>query len=100
MMADKKAVPTAKVNRRGEVVCPTCGFKVPVPETHSLVEGTGMCPGGHAFLIDQECVMAFHHFLSKRGSGHSKEMLKNREETPRVAKELQERISEGGIYLP
>jgi len=99
-MSDKKAVPRAKVDKKGWVSCPSCNFKIPVPDTHSLAQGIGVCPNGHPFLVDQECVLTFHHHLSKQGSNHSKEMLKNVEETPRVVKDAQDQVSEGGIVLP
>lgn len=102
-MTDKKAIPTAKVDKQGRVICPTCQFKIPVPETHSLAQGIGVCPNGHRFMIDGECVAAFHHFLSKGRSAaadQSKQMLRNTEDTPKVVKEMQDRISEGGIILP
>ena len=100
-MSDKKLIPRASVNKKGEVVCPTCRFCTPVPETHSLAEGIGVCAScKKRFLVDQECVVAFHHFLGKAGNVHSKEMLKNRDETPKALKDLQDEISEGGIILP
>lgn len=99
-MSDKKAILTAKVDKQGRVVCPVCAFKIPVPETHSLAQGLGACPNRHRFLVNGECVAAFHHFLRKQGSAHSNEMLRNTEETPKLLKELQEGISEGGIILP
>lgn len=100
-MKDRKAIPRATVNKKGEVVCPSCGFRMPVPETHSLAEGIGICAGcKKRFLVDQDCVVAFHYFLGKRGSDHSKEMLKNRDETPAALKDLQDKISDGGIILP
>lgn len=99
-MADKKAVSIASVDKRGRVVCPICKFVIPVPETHALSEGTGMCPNGHAFIIDETCVQAFHYFLTKAGSDSSKQLLKNREDTPKIVKDLQDGISEGGIHLP
>lgn len=92
-----KPVPVAKVSKNGSVVCPTCGFALPVPETHALSVGTGVCPNGHPFLVDSQAVEAFHHFLAKQGSAHSKEMLKNLEETP---KEVRDRMTDGGIILP
>jgi hypothetical protein len=99
-MSDKKAMLTARVDRQGRVVCPVCQFKIPVPETHSLMQGIGICPNGHRFLINGECVAAFHHFLGKQGSRHSKEMLRNTEDTPKLLKDIQDEISEGGIVKP
>jgi hypothetical protein len=103
-MGDKKAVPTATVNKKGEVVCPTCRFATPVPETHSLSQGIGVCPAcKKRFIVDDDCVAAFHHFLAKSISSagrHSKEILRNVEDTPGVVKEIQDQISEGGIIVP
>jgi hypothetical protein len=102
-MSDKKAIPVATCDKEGRVVCPICMFKIPVPETHSLSQGLGVCPNGHRFLIDGECVAAFHHFLRKQRSAagqHSGQMLQNTEDTPKLLKDIQDEISEGGIIKP
>lgn len=99
-MSDKKAIPIATVDRKGRVVCPSCGFRIQVPDAYSLSQGIGVCPNGHRFLIDEECVAAFHHFLGRQGSFHSKEILRNIEDTPKFIREAQDQISEGGIILP
>lgn len=93
----QRPLPIAKVSKQGAVVCPTCGFALPVPETHALSVGTGACPNGHPFLVDDEVVEAFHHFLAKQGSDHSRQLLKNHEEMDR---NLKERLTDGGIVLP
>jgi hypothetical protein len=99
-VGDKKLIPPAKVNKKGDVVCPHCAFKTPVPETHSLSQGIGLCAAcKKRFLVDDECVMAFHHFLSKQGSQHSKDMTKNADETSGAVKEMQDGISEGGLFF-
>ena len=92
-----KPIPIATVDKKGRVICPTCKFKIPVPDTHSLSRGTGKCPMNHDFFVDDTAVEAFHHFLGKQGSRQSKEILKNHEEMP---KELKETLTEGGIVLP
>lgn len=102
-MSDKKAIMVASVDKQGRVICPVCKFKIPVPETHSLAQGIGACPNAHRFIINGECVAAFHHFLRKGRSAaadQSNQMLKNTEDTPKIVEELQEGISEGGIILP
>jgi hypothetical protein len=102
-VSDKKAILTATVDKLGRVVCPTCSFKIPVPVTHALSQGTGMCPNGHPFVIDDECVAGYHHFTGKTVSAEgqqSKVMLKNRGDVPAIVKDMQDQITEGGIILP
>ena len=91
-----KPIPICTVDKKGRVVCPTCGFKTPVPETHALSVGMGKCPMNHDFLVDDVAVEAFHHFLGKSNQ-HSKHLLKNHEE---MVKEIKETLTQGGIILP
>lgn len=102
-MTDKKAILTATVDKQGRVICPVCQFKIPVPETHSLAQGIGACPNAHRFIINGDCVAAFHHFLRKGRSAvaqQSHQILQNTEDTPKLLKDIQDEISEGGIIQP
>jgi hypothetical protein len=90
-------IPTATVDHRGRVVCPVCQVKIPVPVTHSLSAGVGKCPNGHSFFVDDVAVEAFHHFVSKNGIFHSKELLKNHEEIDNDVKRI---ITEGWMFEP
>jgi len=94
-MSDHIPLAICTVNKKGQVVCPTCktGFVVPIDKT--LSRGEAFCHACNTpFYVDDVAVEAFNHFLSKMGSDHSKQLLKDHEEIPR---ELRDDMRKGGI---
>lgn len=86
-------IPVCKVDRHGRVICPKCGVRFRVPPDRTLCRGTAYCMACNApFIVDDAAVEAFNHFLSKQGSDHSRQLLKDHEETPKELKEDMRRI--------
>jgi hypothetical protein len=93
-----RPMPICTVNSKGRVVCPACKGEMPVPETHVLGRGNAICAFCKKdFFVDDEAVLAFHHFLAKQGSVQSKTLEKNFEPTP---KKLTDALIEGGMIDP
>lgn len=101
--------PIAKFNKRGDIVCPTCGFVTPVPDGdpvnpggYYVGRGIGTCPNTsipiHKFFITDDVSYAVNDIISKRDkSGENRRILKNFEETPKDVKPQQEG---GKIIIP
>ena len=101
--------PIAKFNKRGDIVCPTCGFVTPIPDGDAknpkgyyVGRGVGTCPNTsipvHKFFITDDVSYAVNDILSKRdSSGENRRILRNFEETPDAVKPQQEG---GKIIIP
>lgn len=98
-------IPIVKYDKKGRLVCPTCGFVTPIPvdknnEQMYLGRGIGTCPntqyraGPHRFYINDDVAYAVNEILSKTLEGQdNKRILKTFEDLPREIKPEQE----GGI---
>jgi hypothetical protein len=94
--------PIAKYDKRGRLVCPTCGFVTPIPDTHWLGKGIGTCPNTsipiHKFFITDDISYAINDIRAKSDpSGEQKRLIRNFEETPDAVKPQQEG---GKIIIP
>lgn len=94
--------PIAKYDKRGRLVCPTCGFVIPIPDTHWLGRGIGTCPNTsipmHKFFITDDIAYAVNDIRSKSNpDGEQKRLLKNFEATPDAIKPNEEG---GKIIIP
>jgi hypothetical protein len=91
------AIPKAKFDRKGRVVCPTCGDKGEVPKDSWLSVGQMVC-GDHAFFITAKVAVAVNDILSKTREGNwRKDLVKNVDGPPEVTPYREEN---GKIILP
>lgn len=94
--------PQVKYDKRGRLVCPTCGFVIPVPDEYWLGRGIGTCPNTsipmHKFFITDDIAYAVNDIRSKSNpDGEQKRLLKTFEETPDFLKPHKEG---GNIFIP
>jgi hypothetical protein len=96
--------PIAKYDKKGRLVCPTCEFVTPIPDTHWLGRGIGTCPntaysgGPHKFFITDDIAYAINDIRSKSdASGEQKRLIRNFEETPDAVKPKEDG---GKIIIP
>jgi len=97
-MSLEKRIPIAKFDRKGRIVCPTCGWKIPVPPDRYLARGMGDCPSKHPFAITDEVSFAVNGINSKKsGRQWIGDILKNSDPTP---DEIKPKEEGGQIILP
>jgi len=91
-------IPVAKVDEKGNIVCPKCQIKIPVPANRLMGRGPGQCPAGHAFIVDDDAAVKCNEIRSKLYEGRwLKDPLKRFEETPEG---IGPEKTKGGIILP
>lgn len=75
--------PISKYDKRGRLVCPTCGFTTPIPIDRYLGRGEMACGNGHRSMVDDDVAYAVNDIL-QRANEHRwrRDPLKNFEETP------------------
>jgi hypothetical protein len=92
------AIPKAKFDRKGRLVCPTCGDKGEVPRDSWLSVGQMVCDAKHAFFITAEIAVAVNDILAKTYGGNwRKDVLKEIGELP---KEIAPVEDGGKVILP
>ena len=88
----------AKYDRKGRIICPSCGDSGEVPADRWVTSGLFPCDNGHQLAITDDVAYAVNSILSKTREGAwRKDRLKEFSGTP---KEIKPTESGGKIILP
>lgn len=78
------AIPKARFDKKGRIICPTCGDSGEVPKDSWLSVGQMVCDAKHAFFITAEIAVAVNDVLSKTREGNwRKDLVRDVGELPK-----------------